>query len=72
MWVTHDSRTEELTQTLHLPNISLEDAVEMPTPELERKARNDLDGLFDNLQPMFSTFNEFLSHYGLPAQKLDF
>lgn len=72
MWVTHDSRTKELTRTLHLPNIPLEEAVEMTTPDLEAKAHNDLGALFDNLQPMFDTFNGFLDHYGLPAQKLDF
>ncbi len=33
LWITHDSRTEELTDTLHLPHISIEQAIKYRTPK---------------------------------------
>lgn len=69
-WITHDSRTKELTRTLHLPNISLSEAVETSTEELI--ARTDYTELFDNLRGMFENFNGYLDIVGLPRVELQF
>lgn len=33
LWITHDSRTSELVNTLHLPHISIEKAIKFHSPE---------------------------------------
>jgi hypothetical protein len=63
-WVRHDSRTRELTDTLHLPSIDLEDAVDAD-PDAPTKTPA-YDDLFDNVDSLFAHFNEFLDAAGLP------
>lgn len=70
LWVTHDSRTEELTRFLHLPNVPLNWASEASMEELILKM--DYTDLFDNLHSLYGNFNEYLDIFGLPALKLDF
>ena len=70
LWVTHDSRTEELTQFLHLPSVSLNAASTMSTPEIEEYI--DYQDLFDNLHSLYSNFNEYLTIFDLPTLSLDF
>lgn len=68
LWLTHDSRTAELTRTLHLPAITVSEAAKMTTGEIEASA--DFDPMFEALPTLFSTFNEYLSEYGLPEREL--
>ena len=64
LWLTHDSRTRELTETLHLPAVTLEEAHGMSQAELHRAA--DHEPLFDNLKSSFQRFNSFLDSAELP------
>ena len=64
LWVTHDSRTRELTEFLHLPSIDLADAVEMDPSDV--RARLDYDDFFSHIGGLFDTFNEYLAINGLP------
>lgn len=68
LWLTHDSRTAELTRTLHLPNVTVQDAVSMSNEDLVNAA--DFTETFDALPELFATFNEYLSAYGLPKRVL--
>lgn len=70
IWVTHDSRTQELTDFLHLPSISLEKATSMSAPEYEALLFM-YDDLFDNLHQLYDNFNSYLSAYSLPQLKLE-
>ncbi|MGP9734867.1 polysaccharide pyruvyl transferase family protein [Brachybacterium sp. AOP42-C2-15] len=68
LWLTHDSRTAELTRTLHLPALTVSDAASMTTEEIENSV--DFDPMFEALPKLFETFNEYLATYGLPQRKL--
>lgn len=70
LWLTHDSRTAELTRTLHLPNMDVADAARTPTDELERMV--NYEEMFDHLPSLFDNFNSYLGVYGLPQRKLEF
>lgn len=63
LWITHDSRTIELTSTLHLPSVTLTQALEANTEELEAAA--DYELTFDHLAVLFGNFNEFLNENDL-------
>lgn len=63
-WIRHDSRTRELAETLHLPSMDLEEAVQRNPEDFQRMSA--YENLFDNLQQMFDSFNEFLSAASLP------
>lgn len=55
LWITHDSRTSELIETLHLPHISL------------KKANNvsDVNELYElcDMQSVYSTYRELCEKY---------
>lgn len=69
LWLTHDSRTAELTRTMHLPNIPVQDAVDMSSGDLEAAA--DYTEMYDALPELFEVFNNYLDVYGLPRRELD-
>lgn len=70
LWIAHDSRTSELVETLHLPSVTLTQAVESTSQELEAMAT--YDDTFDHLAGLFDRFNGFLSVHNLPTAKLAF
>lgn len=70
LWITHDSRTEELTQFLHLPSAPLDLASTMDRADLV--SRMNYDDLFDNLHGLYDNFNEYLGIFDLPRLQLNF
>lgn len=70
LWITHDSRTIELTEFLHLPAISLEDASQLTPVEIQNLY--DPTEFFDHAKSLFDNFSEYLDIFGLSAQKLNF
>lgn len=70
LWLTHDARTEELVNFLHLPNLALDSAVEMSTQEIID--HYDPEDFFDNVRSLFANFNAYLDIFGLPEVKLKF
>ena len=64
LWLTHDSRTTELTEYFQLPRLPLAEAAEMPLAEIEEAI--DLEPFFDNFGAVSQQFNEFLGATGLP------
>lgn len=68
LWVTHDSRTSELADALHLPSIDVEKASQLSIEELIRAT--DYDPLFANLAGLFERFNKFLDAGKLPRVKV--
>lgn len=67
LWVTHDARTRELADFLHLPNISQRDAVELEPQEI--RGLLVYDDFFANIGRLFDNFNEYLALNGLPEVK---
>ncbi len=65
LWLTHDSRTLELCETLHLPRMSVSEAWRTPIRDLIQRA--DYSEMFEHLPELFGTFNEFLALSGLPT-----
>ncbi|MGP9736654.1 hypothetical protein ACT3SQ_19135, partial [Brachybacterium sp. AOP42-C2-15] len=70
LWVAHDARTIEATNALHLPAVTLSDALEMSTDDMERSV--DYTPMFDHLHAMFRRFNQFLGESDLPDVDLRF
>ncbi|MEE2568481.1 polysaccharide pyruvyl transferase family protein [Pseudarthrobacter sp. J64] len=70
LWVTHDSRTLELATTLHLPAVSLTQALESSTADLE--AATNYEATFDNVERLFHRFNDFLAENDLPVVQRPF
>ncbi|QQA98418.1 polysaccharide pyruvyl transferase family protein [Corynebacterium marquesiae] len=64
VWVTHDARTVELTETLSLPSVPLSKLKTAPVEELIECA--DFDSFFRDVPKNFERFNEFLNAAGLP------
>lgn len=62
-WVTHDSRTRELCDVLHLPQVDLEAARDM-APE-DFRAAAQFDDMFDALPGLFDSWAEYLNGHGL-------
>ncbi|MEX5277885.1 polysaccharide pyruvyl transferase family protein [Kocuria sp. CPCC 205261] len=71
VWVTHDSRTDELTDFLHLPSVPLETATQMTTADYP-SLFSQYEELFDNLSDLYANFNEYLSIFELPTLTLKF
>lgn len=67
LWITHDARTRELTDFLHLPNVPLTDIPKMT--EVEIIESMNYDNFFDNLSNLFGNFNAYLETNGLPKIK---
>lgn len=64
MWITHDSRTTELAESLHLPSLDVNTAASMNIPQIIEAT--DYKPLFNNLPSLFERFNTFLEAAGLP------
>ncbi|AXG12798.1 polysaccharide pyruvyl transferase family protein [Intrasporangium calvum] len=64
LWVTHDSRTRELTKALHLPALSQQDFDALDPREIGDAI--DYTDFFDHIGALFAKFNEYLSAHGLP------
>lgn len=64
LWVTHDSRTSELADALHLPAMDVKRAGQLSIDELI--AATDYEPLFANLDSLFERFNKFLDAAKLP------
>lgn len=65
LWLTHDSRTEELTAELNLPSLTITEAEKLSTEALEESF--DFSPMFDNLDALYDRFNSYLELNGLPA-----
>lgn len=65
LWLTHDSRTRELADTLCLPSLDLDAAGHMSQREIIESV--NYDPLFQKLDFMFDRFNDFLSSADLPS-----
>ena len=65
VWITHDERTVELTETLALPAVSIDQVEKKPVEELLEEA--DFDRFLDTVPENFRRFNEFLDAAGLPG-----
>jgi hypothetical protein len=64
LWVTHDARTRELTDFLHLPSVPLADVPDMNDVEIKKSL--DYEDFFDNISGLFDNFNNYLDLNGLP------
>lgn len=64
IWLTHDSRTAEMVDFLHLPSLPLESATNMTPEEIARTY--DPTDFFDHIQSKFTNFSDFLEIFDLP------
>ncbi|MCC3269888.1 polysaccharide pyruvyl transferase family protein [Arthrobacter gengyunqii] len=64
LWITHDARTRELVDFMHLPSLTQEECLEME-PEQIIKSIN-YDDFFDHINGLFDNFNSYLDANGLP------
>lgn len=64
MWLTHDARTEELTNFLHLPAMRVDDAHALDPKEVQGAV--DYTDFLTQAPALFETFNEYLGINGLP------
>lgn len=65
LWVTHDSRTRELTKFLNLPAVPLEVANQLSGEELIDNFMN-YDNFFENVGDLYENFNTYLKLNKLP------
>lgn len=59
LWITHDSRTEELTKALYLPNITAEEFAKIDDPKKMLKYC-DYSDLYKNYEKLCRNYVEFL------------
>lgn len=64
VWITHDARTVELTETLALPSVSIDQVEKASVEELIGGA--DFDRFLRAVPENFRRFNQFLETAGLP------
>jgi hypothetical protein len=64
LWITHDARTRELTDFLHLPSISMDQAEGLTPGDVP--ALLQYDDFFDHIGGLFDNFNDYLEINGLP------
>lgn len=65
VWLTHDARTSELVDALHLPSAPLKAVRKKSIDQLFEEA--DFDAFISAVPRKFADFNTFLSVAGLPA-----
>ena len=70
LWLTHDARTSELVEFMHLPSLAIADAAQMSPEEIQQAW--DPEDFFDNIHGLYDNFNEYLGIFGLPPVYLDF
>lgn len=63
-WITHDTRTREFCDFLHLPHVSLEDSADMEPEDF--RAAADYEELFDHLPALFENWATYLEAHDLP------
>lgn len=66
-WITHDTRTREFCDFLHLPHVSLEDSAQMEPEDF--RAAADYEAMFDHLPQLFDNWASYLEAHGLPYDK---
>lgn len=64
LWVVHDSRTVEAVNALHLPSVTIQEALDADPEELHKLAQ--YDNMFEFIDRLFSNFNDFLEQVDLP------
>jgi hypothetical protein len=65
IWLTHDERTKELTEFMHLPSLDIKDANQL---DLNEPLKKDLyDEFFDYYPKLIYNFNEYLHANELPT-----
>ncbi len=60
LWITHDNRTEELTEVLKLPAISIDKTINLNDPSQLCEYCNYDKKFYDNYKAMFFKYIEFL------------
>lgn len=65
LWVTHDSRTQEMAEFMHLPNLPLSEVSGLTADRV--RSRLDLTDFFDNITDLFDNFSHYLTANGLPG-----
>ncbi len=70
LWVTHDTRTLELTEQLNLPSLPLDEARHLSAAEIGE--RLDMTEFFDHLGGHFRRFNDYLAVNGLTPIQNEF
>lgn len=68
LWLTHDTRTLEMVDFLHLPSLSLDEACQMSPEEIENSY--DSTEFFDNIEGLFENFRNFLDVFDLPTDRV--
>ena len=66
-WITHDTRTQEFCDFLHLPHVSLEQSAEMEPEDF--RAAADYEAFFDHLPALFDNWASYLESHGLPYER---
>lgn len=66
-WITHDTRTREFCDFLHLPHVSLQDSAEM-APE-DFRAAADYEAMFDHLPQLFDNWQSYMEAHDLPYRR---
>jgi hypothetical protein len=64
LWLTHDARTRELADFLHLPSIAADDARELEPGDIHSVI--DYGDFLANIGGLFDNFNEYLAINGMP------
>ncbi|MDR3178224.1 MAG: polysaccharide pyruvyl transferase family protein [Campylobacteraceae bacterium] len=65
LWITHDSRTRELVNFLHLPSVSIEQACNIKGKDLISNYM-DYSDFFRNIFDLYENFNKYLKINDLP------
>lgn len=63
-WITHDTRTREFCDFLHLPHVSLEDSAQMEPEDF--RAAASYEAMFDHLPALFDNWASYLEAHNLP------
>lgn len=63
-WIAHDTRTREFCDFLHLPQVSLEDSVDMEPEDFRAAVR--YEEMFDHLPQLFDNWASYLGRHNLP------
>lgn len=66
-WITHDSRTRELVDFLHLPSVTLEESASMKAEEFRHEA--NYDDMFNHVDSLFDNWAEYLAAHNLPYKR---
>lgn len=62
-WITHDTRTQEFCDFLHLPHVTLDDSADMEPEDFRERAT--YEETFDHVNGLFDNFRGYLDRHGL-------